>query len=429
MKKAILTLSILTFTFLISCSDDDDTIDPVASCTDGIQNGDETGIDCGGACNPCEVALEVPATYIFERDGSSTVSFGGQTTRILMSEELIDEMKDETSTIAIMNAMFAHEEGNDDFSDPDLNASDKNIRGKTAASSDYFSNNATDQALIRADFEGWIETQVNEVYPNWNVAAVAGTAGQIADGSSTRYITGQGLEMNQVFNKSLIGALMVDQILNNYISSNVLDGFEDANDSETLVDGKNYTDMEHDWDEAYGYAFGTAQDLVDPRPTIGDDDSFLNKYIGRVEGDDDFAGIADAIYQAYKTGRAAIVAKDYEERNTQAEILRGLISEVIGVRAVYYLQQGKNALDQPTPDFGGGFHDLSEGYGFIYSLQFTRMPNTDSPYFTKAEVDAFLEDLMDDGPNGLWDVDPATLDSISEAIAERFSFTVEQAGS
>ena len=106
-----------------------------------------------------------------------------------------------------------------------------------------------------------------------------------------------------------------------------------------------------------------------------------------------------------------------------------MISEVIGVRAVYYLQQGKNALDQPTPDFGGGFHDLSEGYGFIYSLQFTRMPNTDSPYFTKAEVDTFLEDLMDDGPNGLWDVDPATLDSISEAIAERFNFTVEQAGS
>ena len=429
MRKSILTLSILAFTLFISCSDDDDTIDPVASCTDGIQNGDETGIDCGGACNPCEVALEVPATYIFERDGSSTVSFGGQTTRILMSEELIDEMMDETSSIAIMNAMFAHEEGNDDFSDPDLNASDKNIRGKTAASNDFFSNNATDQALIRADFEGWIETQANEVYPNWNVAASAGTAGQIADGSSTRYITGQGLEMNQVFNKSLIGALMVDQILNNYISSNVLDGFEDANDSETLVDGKNYTDMEHDWDEAYGYAFGTAQDLVDPRPTIGDDDSFLNKYIGRVEGDDDFAGIADAIYQAYKTGRAAIVAKDYEERNTQAEILRGLISEVIGVRAVYYLQQGKNALDQPTPDFGGGFHDLSEGYGFIYSLQFTRMPNTDSPYFTKAEVDTFLEDLMDDGPNGLWDVDPATLDSISEAIAERFNFTVEQAGS
>lgn len=31
----------------IGCSDDDET------CTDGIQNQDETGVDCGGTCDPC----------------------------------------------------------------------------------------------------------------------------------------------------------------------------------------------------------------------------------------------------------------------------------------------------------------------------------------------------------------------------------------
>jgi hypothetical protein len=106
-----------------------------------------------------------------------------------------------------------------------------------------------------------------------------------------------------------------------------------------------------------------------------------------------------------------------------------LISEIIGIRAVYYLQQAKLALQQPTPDFGGAFHDLSEGYGFIYSLQFTRRPGAQGPYFSKAEADAFIEDLLDDGPNGLWDVTPATLDALSEAIADRFNFTVAQAGS
>lgn len=375
------------------------------------------------------MVIDEPTTYVFERNGETSVSFSGQTTRILMAEEIIDKFQDETTTAEILNAMFAHVEGADDFEDVDLNTSDKNLRGKTAASFDFFSGNATDQALIRADFESWIQVQVDEVYPNWNTAAAAGTAGQIADGSSTRYVTGKGLEMNQVFNKSLIGALMVDQLLNNYISSDVLDSFEDANDLETLVDGKNYTDMEHDWDEAYGYAFGTAADLTDPRPTIGDDDdSFLNKYIGRVEGDDDFAGIADDIFQALKLGRAAIVAQDYNVRNEQADILRELISQVIGIRAVYYLQQGMNAIDQVAPEFGGAFHDLSEGYGFIYSLQFTRKPGTNEPYFTKAEVDAFLVDLLDDGANGLWDVTPTTLDDIATAIADRFSFTIEQAG-
>lgn len=378
-----------------------------------------------------EGPIEPPATYVFERNGQSTVSFSGQTTRILMAEEIIDEMMDETTTAGTLKAMYAHVEGADNFSDPDLNASDKNVRSKTAASFDYFSGNATDQALIRADFESWIDTQVSEVFPNWNTAASEGVAGQIADGSSTRYVDGRGLEMDQLFNKSLIGALMVDQILNNYVSANFIDAGTQREDNDNKIpeEGKNYTAMEHDWDEAYGYAFGTAQDLTDPRPTIGQDDSFLNKYIGRVEGDPDFAGITDDIFQAYKLGRAAIVAGDYQVRDAQAEILRELISEIIGIRAVYYLQQAKILLDQPTPDFGGAFHDLSEGYGFIYSLQFTRKPNTDEPYFTKAEVDALLEDLLDDGPNGLWNVAPETLDAISETIAARFDFTVAEAGS
>ncbi len=29
--------------------------DPIPTCTDGIQNGDETGVDCGGSCAPCEI--------------------------------------------------------------------------------------------------------------------------------------------------------------------------------------------------------------------------------------------------------------------------------------------------------------------------------------------------------------------------------------
>jgi len=432
-KKSLFALAAIVL--FASCSDDDNggtMPEPMATCNDNIQNGDETGVDCGGSsCGACETAIENPATYVFDRGGESSVSFSGQTTRILMAEEIIDKFMDETATVEILNDMFTHEVGAADFSDPDLNASDKNIRSKTAASFDYFSENATDQALIRLDFESWIQTQVNEVFPRWNEAASEGVAGQIADGSSTRYIDGKGLEMNQLFNKSLIGALMVDQMLNNYLSANVLDGgtFREENDAGTLAEGKNYTEMEHDWDEAYGYAFGTAQDLTDPRPTIGEDDSFLNKYMGRVEGDTDFEGITEAIYQALKLGRAAIVAKEYDVRNEQADIVRELISEIIGIRSVYYLQQGKNALDQETPDFGGGFHDLSEGYGFIYSLQFTRRPGTDAPYFSKTEVDAFLMDLLDDGENGLWDVTPETLDAISDAIAERFNFTVEQAGS
>jgi hypothetical protein len=153
----------------------------------------------------------------------------------------------------------------------------------------------------------------------------------------------------------------------------------------------------------------------------------LNKYIGRVEGDDDFVGIADEIFQAFKLGRAAIVAKQYDIRDAQAEIIKQKISEIIGIRAVYYLQQARPSLTQENPAYGTAFHDLSEGYGFIYSLQFTRKPNSDEPYFTKAEVDAFLIDLMDDGPNGLWDVEDTTLEAMAVDIAARFDFTLDAA--
>jgi len=39
---------------LIDCNDDDCSDDAMCpSCTDGITNGDETGVDCGGSCEPC----------------------------------------------------------------------------------------------------------------------------------------------------------------------------------------------------------------------------------------------------------------------------------------------------------------------------------------------------------------------------------------
>ncbi|MEO9872290.1 DUF4856 domain-containing protein [Ekhidna sp.] len=385
---------------------------------------------CGDDGDDPGISISEPATYVFTRDGESTVSFSGQTTRILMAEEIIDALKESDLVDAetVIDAMFAHVEGANDFEDASLNTSDKSVRSKTAASSDFFSANTAEAAAVKEDFDAWIAAQVMEVFPVWDTEATAGVAGQIqeAGGGSIRYINAKGLEYNQAFNKGLIGALMADQILNNYVSTSVLDAGtnKEDNDAGTVADGKSYTNMEHKWDEAYGYAYGTAASTASPNATVGADDSFLNKYIGRVKGDEDFAGIAADIYNAFKLGRAAIVAGDYTTRDTQADIIREKISTVIAVRAVYYLQQGKATIGS---DNGAAFHDLSEGYGFIYSLQFTRQPGTSMPYFTRTEVEGMIEDLM--AGNGFWDVTATKLDEISNEIAAKFSFTVEQAGS
>lgn len=53
-------LSFCAVAFLASCNNDDDYTPPMAAatCEDGVMNGDETGIDCGGSCTPCEDAME-----------------------------------------------------------------------------------------------------------------------------------------------------------------------------------------------------------------------------------------------------------------------------------------------------------------------------------------------------------------------------------
>jgi hypothetical protein len=63
-------------------------------------------------------------------------------------------------------------------------------------------------------------------------------------------------------------------------------------------------------------------------------------------------------------------------------------------------------------------------------LRFTRDTQNGSALFSRSEVDGFVSDLMTSGgDNGFWNLTSATLDSISEAIAAKFSFTVAQAAS
>ncbi len=59
---ALISLAVL----FVRCYDEDKFGTPIYQerCTDGIQNGDETGIDCGGSeCEPCSEALEFAGTY------------------------------------------------------------------------------------------------------------------------------------------------------------------------------------------------------------------------------------------------------------------------------------------------------------------------------------------------------------------------------
>ena len=96
-----------------------------------------------------------PATYSFERNGSSTVSFSGQTTRLNQSDELYGALNSTDVTVSALNLMFAGDGGSSaGFTNPDLNGTSKLIRSKTSAST--LRGSAATQAL----FDAWISEYV-----------------------------------------------------------------------------------------------------------------------------------------------------------------------------------------------------------------------------------------------------------------------------
>lgn len=391
----ILALFSIAFLSLNSCSDDDTT--------------------------SSEVTLTVPQTYDFNRNNETTVDYSGQSSRLLMLQEMGNYIKDQAVAgsvvdVTVLNNMYSNI--NSPFSTTELNTSGKLLKDKTAASRDYFVNfggggSTLEQTEVRSFFESQFTNANGASQGN---DAAANVAGKYLDGSSVRLFAANGLEPQQILLKGMMGACFMDQMVNNYLSSAVLDEANNKqnNTDKVLETGKNYTKMEHLWDEAYGYVYGAGGG------------KYWDSYINQVDADVDFNTVKEDIELAFRKGRAAIVANNYEVRDEQIKIIKSKIALVPAVRAVYYLKEGKGKLI--TDSGAKAFHALSEAYGFIMSLRYTNNPETNAPYFSKSEVDAILADLVA-GTNGLWDVDylNTKLDELATTIATRFNFTVLQA--
>ena len=337
--------------FVFSCDNDDDNNDPVVP------------------------TLDIPETYDFTRNGESTVSFGGQVTRLSQSELLYDAFNVETS-LEDLNAMFNGVEGPDGqesagFSDDDLNGTTKIIGQKTSNST------LQGSGVDKGYFDSMIEEYANVVVPAFNDDAVAGAPGYVTGASGSSYrLNAAGQELDQLFFKGLIGAFTLDQIVNNYLHPNQLDTGENmANNDNDVLDGdSNYTKMEHKWDEGFGYLYGhlDAEDNGEDLATAGSAPSgngdLLMKYFKKVDSGAQ-PGIGQTVYDAFIAGRTAIVNKDYAERDAQADIIQVELSKVIGYYALYYMNDYVAKLG--NGDVGGAHHSLSEAWGFLFSLKYT----------------------------------------------------------
>ncbi len=365
LKSMLISLAIFTF----SCDSDNDE----------------------GSSTPAIVA---PDSYEFTRDGVSSVSFSGQTTRLNQAEELYSALNSSSATESGLDLMFNGDgNGSAGFADESLNGTSKIIGSKTSSST------LAGSATTKARFDAMITDFATNVVPNWNTDASAGTAGAIStpDGASTYHLNAMGQEIDQLFFKGLIGAFTLDQIVNNYIHPNQLDSGSriDDNDNDVLSGDNNYTDMEHKWDEGFGYLYGLEGDnLSAAGSSPSGNGSLLMKYFKKVNDEGGYEpGIGQVVYDAFIMGRTAIVNKNYELRDQQAAIIKVELSKVIGYYAIHYMNDYVAKLE--AGNVAKAHHSLSEAWGFLLSLQFTNNGN-DEPFMDRSTVEYFLDNYMGD---------------------------------
>ena len=351
------------------------------------------------------VTVEIPYSYEYARNGKSTVSYSGQTSRLKMADELYAALNTNSFTKAKLLEMFNDGTG---FAEASLNSSGKKMGNKTAGSQ-------LASATVKPMFDAMLTDFADNVIPNWAVDAANGTAGKLTDATRSIHVNAKGHEIDQTFIKGIIGGMNLDQIVNNYITPYQLDSGTRItdNNNQILSSGKDYTDMEHKWDEGFGYLYGQEADAT--RLDLGlsptGNGTTLNKYFKKINASNQ-VGIGLQVFNAFRKGRAYIVANQYDKRDEQATIIKKELSKVIGYKAVDYLNGYMSKI--AAGNTADAFHALSEGYGFVMSLQFTN-DGTDNPYFTNSEVNAFLA-LMDN----FWTVQNSDLESIRDQVKTKF---------
>lgn len=349
-----LSIAALSILLITSCSKDDDAPTPTTST-----NG-------GGGGNP---TYQIPSTYVF-LDGSnqSTVNFDGQKQRLEMLSEMVVYMKTgntvgTTLSASQLKAMYA----NNAYTWADapglgMTGSTKQLKDKTAAG----------DIGIQAMFENYMDSIAVHSSLNFsNSTETYGQAGVWTNGTKSYLMSGTGFEYGQLIEKGLMCAVFMNQMTVNYFGTLADD------DNTTPLAGKTYTEMQHHWDEAFGY-FTSEIDY----PTNGTD-RFWGKY---AQGSNEtLLSTGTNIMNAFLKGRAAIDNNDYATRDAQITIIRDQIEKVCAGTAIHYLNEAKANITNPTIKN----HVLSEAIAFIDGLRYG-YNSINGVSITSAEIDMAL---------------------------------------
>ena len=351
-------------------------------------------------------ALSATSDYIqaFKDDnGQLTVDFTGQKQRLDMFVELDALMKSaqkqQISSVQL-KSMYANQ--NSAFSNPDLNAAtSKQLKDKTAATLSI-----TEAEKARTNIESYFD-KIALMSQSYNVTATDGLAGVYTNATGSKYLVDEkGIEWGQVVAKSLIGAVMLDQIVNGYLGDE-----KQAVDNSKLVDGKNYTQLEHHWDEAYGYL--TSNSIYPKLKADGKkDERALGSYAYQDISAEEASKKTAELYLAFLKGRAAVVNKDDQTRKEQIAFIRSTLEKTLAKVTISYLKKTQDAI--AANNFADAVHSLGEGAGFLYSLRFAH-----NPKINPTVSDNLFNELIG-GPKGFYSLTSAKLTTIRTQIANAY---------
>ena len=341
---------------------------------------------------PSAPSITVPGTYSFERNGESSVSYSGQTDRLNQLSEIKDLLKagDAGSVIDAQALMDMYENIGDNGGGNFSFSSSKQLKNKTLIPDvSYYENLFT-------------ETAAASVIGESGTSATNGQAGLILRGNgNTVLVDENGKEFTQLIEKGLMGSVFLNQIFNTYLT---VESIGPNSNNTDLEEGKNYTEREHHFDEAFGY-FGAPIDFGS-NYSGSEDVRFWANYSDVV---DTYTGSSNTIMTAYKTARAAIVANDAVELEKNRIILYKELERVSAATAIHY---ANDALEAPTD--GDRLHVLSECYAFIQAL---RVQHIDHKTLSNAEVEALLVTLGDN----FWETTTSGLNEIKNKLASAYN--------
>jgi hypothetical protein len=189
---------------------------------------------------------------------------------------------------------------------------------------------------------------------NTGTTAAVGTGGFVARGANKIVVGPRGLEYGQAYTKGIMGGLFFKEavrLLTNVKSVSVTDT----------------TAAQAAWDEAFGYLAVPAN--YDTSITYaGTDASRPLLWGGYLAERGKSIQAGGTIFQAFLKGRAAIGGYDVATRNAQADIILSKWEQLAAAAALNYVTSP--TASSAVGNYGSQLHGLSEGFGFILSLQY-----------------------------------------------------------